>query len=205
MGDHPQTLGPRLFGLPSPPRAWAWGLGFGLLFFATFWLNDQFADWFSVVHNRISAVFLPAFVKVVAVMVAGGAGALGIFIGSLASGLFITHDPIGLVLWHAALSTTGVLVAVHLMRWGLRLDVLPMTLPMLLAVAVLASVTNAVLHGLFWSQWDEHVRGVGEITLMILGDLTGVAVGFLLLRAVVLTMKKARAWRASSIPNEPLN
>ncbi|MGA1041306.1 MAG: hypothetical protein ACO311_04780, partial [Burkholderiaceae bacterium] len=94
--------------------------------------------------------------------------------------------------------------AVHLMRWGLLLDVLPMTFSMLLAVAVLASVTNAVLHGLFWSQWDDYVRGVGEIALMILGDLTGVALGFLLLRASVLTMKKARAWRASSIPNEPL-
>jgi hypothetical protein len=204
MGDHPQTVGPRLFGLPSPPRAWAWGLGFGLLFLATFWLNDQFADWFSVVQNRISAVFLPAFVKVVAVMVAGGAGALGIFIGSLASGLFITHDTLSLALWHAALSTTGVLVAVYLMRWGLRLDVLPMTLPMLLAVAVLSSVTNAVLHGLFWSQWDAYVRSVDEIALMIFGDLTGVAVGFLLLRASVLAMKKARTWRASSIPNEPL-
>ncbi len=205
MGDHSQALSLRLFGLPSPPRAWAWGLGFGLLFFAAFWLNDQFADWFSVVHNRISAVFLPAFVKVLAVMVAGGAGALGIFIGSLASGLFITHNPVSLALWHAGLSTTGVLVAVHLMRWGLRLDVLPMTLPMLLAVAVLASVTNAVLHGLFWSHWDEHVRDIDEIALMIFGDLTGVAVGFLLLRAAVLAMKKARAWRASSIPNDPLN
>jgi hypothetical protein len=205
MGDHSQALSLRLFGLPSPPRAWAWGLGFGLLFFAAFWLNDQFADWFIVVHNRISAVFLPAFVKVLAVMVAGGAGALGIFIGSLASGLFITHDPVSLALWHAGLSTTGVLVAVHLMRWGLRLDVLPMTLPMLLAVAVLASVTNAVLHGLFWSHWDEHVQDIDEIALMIFGDLTGVAVGFLLLRAAVLAMKKALAWRASSIPNDPLN
>jgi hypothetical protein len=156
-----------------------------------------------VVHNRISAVFLPAFVRVVAVMVAGGAGALGILIGSLASGLFITHDPIGLALWHAALSTTGVVVAVHLMRWGLRLDVLPMNLPTLLAVAVLSTVTNALMHGLFWSQWDEHVRAIGEIALMILGDLAGVALGFLLLRASVLTMKKARAWRASSIPNKP--
>ena len=68
-------------GLGWPSRGSLWALAFAVLYVLVFQLNRLFDPIFSVIEERISMVFLPAFVRIAAILVAGAAGALGLFLG----------------------------------------------------------------------------------------------------------------------------
>ena len=76
MGERLQRLGSSLvssFYLQSPERPLGWALGFSVLFVLLWQINTLVSPFFDVVPDRVSLVFLPAFARVVAVVVASGA------------------------------------------------------------------------------------------------------------------------------------
>ena len=71
----------------------------------------------------------------------------------------------------------------------------------LLIVAGFTSIFSALLHGAFWAEFEPTALLVGThtVSLMMLGDLLGILLGFLLLRlglALVKTIRlQIRVWR----------
>jgi len=136
----------------------------------------------------ISWIFLPAAIRVLAVMVCDWAGALGLFVGAL-----FTHqtDPAaslsdGLVL--AFLSATGPLLACWLCT---RLLSLPTTLTglsarQLLVFATMGAVFNAVPHNIYFYLSGSMASPIEGLVPMFLGDLLGTAV---VLYAVSFTLR----------------
>ncbi|MFZ9176291.1 MAG: hypothetical protein ACO22J_00925, partial [Burkholderiaceae bacterium] len=119
MGERLQRLGSSLVSslcLQSPERPLGWALGFALLFVVLWQVNSLVSPVFDVVPDRVSLVFLPAFARVVAVVVAGGAGVFGILLGSLFVGLVLVGDPFHLALMNALSSA----LAPVLGYWALR-------------------------------------------------------------------------------------
>lgn len=185
---------PPLWGLGWPERApFAWAAAFALAFVVAYEVSSWLDPWVSVVDSRVSLVFLPAFFRVAAVLVAGLAGALGLFLGALFIGL--AHgDSLAVVLPQATFSALAPCLAVYLLRMALRRAMLSFDLVTLLLIGALTSIFSALLHGVFWAsfQSDILVWGADTITLMIIGDLIGVLLGFFLLSLAVRFIKAIR-------------
>lgn len=188
------ALRPPLWGLGWPEKApFAWAAAFALAFVLAYEVTSWLDPWVSVVDARVSLIFLPAFFRVVAVLVAGLAGALGLFWGAVFVGL--THgDSPAVVFPHATLSALAPCLAVYLLRMALRRAMLSIDLVTLLLLGALTSLFSALLHGVYWStfQSDTLVWGADTISLMMLGDLLGVLLGFFLLSLVVRFVKAIR-------------
>lgn len=166
-----------------PDHAVGWAAFFAAAYLSTFAVNELLLGMVDVLPHHISLVFLPAFVRVVSVVVAGFAGLMGVVIGSLLASLAYTDMPWFAGVLIATASGLGILLAYLVMRLLMNSERLPITLPVLLALTGLYSVFNAVVHGLFWDFLGLLDRvGSHELGLMMLGDFLGVIVMFLIAR-----------------------
>ena len=173
-----------------------WVVAVAVAYALTWLFNDLIASGMDVVEDRISLLFLPAFIRVAAIMIAGLAGWLGLFLGSLAIGLVWLGDPLELALLHSTATTLSVGLAVVLVAgWlGKRSGCLnSINMKAMLLTAGLAALFNASFHGLAWESQQLHFTEA-LFWMMIAGDLGGVALGYLLLRFGV------RTWRARALP-----
>ena len=169
---------------PRKPLFWA---AFFCVFYVLVYALDTLAKplW-DVVDGRISLMFLPAFVRVAAVLVAGLAGLLGIFVGSLFVCLFVVEDPLSLSLAHSLASAGGIGLAYWLTRYALRVNALPFTLSVLLTLTAFYSTFNALVHGLVWGLLlPDRLVTVSQLAMMIVGDFSGVVIGFVIVRILI--------------------
>ncbi len=165
-----------------PAHGARWALAFAALYALLFLLNDLLSSWFDVVDDRIALVFLPAFVRVAAVVVAKLAGVVGLFIGAFVISL-LYGDSLGVALGISLVSACGILIAYLILLQAMGLKSLPLSLPVLLMLTFLYAPLNAVLHALAWDGFGLSAGiTVVEIAYMMLGDLMGVVLIFLLLR-----------------------
>lgn len=143
-----------------------------------------------MVQDRISLLFLPAFVRVAAVVVAKLAGLLGLFLGSLVIGL-LYGDSLWIALGNSFASAAGIFCAYWVLCTAMRTESLPMTLPILVVLTALYSPINAMLHAFAW-QWLGLSSGITalEISLMMAGDILGVIAMFFLIQLVSRAIKK---------------
>jgi hypothetical protein len=188
-------------GLGWPEKApWAWSLGFAVSFVLLYELHRLMEPVVAVVDARVSLIFLPAFVRVVAVLVAGFAGALGIFAGALFLGV-VNGDGLWVATAQAAISASSPCLAVVLLQFAIRRSTRLFDLWTLLLVAGLTSLFSALLHGAFWAEFEPTALSVGAhtVSLMMFGDLLGIFLGFLLLRLGVALVRvirlQTRVWR----------
>jgi hypothetical protein len=196
VGREPKALGSAatsIWGLSKPDYPLLWASGFGFLFIALFWVNSLVGEQLAVVPDRIASVFLPAFVRVVALLVAGAAGAAGIFLGSFLSGMLITGDAWHISMAHAFLSTAGVWSAVCFCQWAFRQSPLELNWASIVAVGVLSSILNALVHGVFWASSFGEVRHIRELGWMVWGDLIGILLGFWILRLGLRLLRRAHS------------
>lgn len=164
-------------------------LGFAVLYVVLFLLNDLMAGWLTVIDGRISLLFLPAFARVAAVVVAKLAGLLGLFLGSLIMGL-VHGDPLWVALGVSCASVTGIFFAYWILLHAMRLQALPVSLPILLVLTALYAPLNAMMHAFVWEALGVSAGITAqEIGLMMAGDMFGVLVLFLMLRAVFAIVK----------------
>lgn len=188
-------------GLGWPEKApWAWSLGFAVLYVVLYELHRIMEPLVGVVDARVSFIFLPAFVRVVAVLVAGFAGAFGIFVGALFLGVG-NGDSLWVATAHAAISALSPCLAVLLLQFAIRRSAGLFDLWTLLLVAGFTSLFSALLHGAFWAEFEPTALSVGAhtVSLMMFGDLLGIFLGFLLLRLGVALVRvirlQTRVWR----------
>ncbi len=157
---------------------------FSALYLLLFLVNDLISPWVAVVDDRIATVFLPAFVRVAAVVVAKLAGLVGLFMGSMLISLWY-GDSFGVALGISLASVCGILIAYLILLWAMGVRTLPMSLPVLLVLTFLYAPLNAIVHALAWD-------GLGiaaditvlEIATMMLGDALGVVLMFFMVRAL---------------------
>lgn len=176
---------------PNKPLFWA--AFFCSLFVLVYVIDTLAKPFWNVVDGQISLMFLPAFVRVAAVLVAGLAGLLGVFAGSLFVCIFVVGDPVFLSLAHSLASAAGIGLAYALMRYSLRVNSLPFTLPVLLTLIAFYSTFNALVHGLVWALLlPERLITVSQLAMMIVGDFCGVGAGFLVVRVIIRTFSLKR-------------
>lgn len=181
-----------------PQQPVLWLSVFGLLFVLAFMANDGLlallSSSFQSIPDRIALVFLPAFIRVAAVLVAGLAGLIGISLGSFVISFFYIGDDLGYSALIALTSASGVFIAYWLMLKALQSEQIPFTLINLIVLAVLYSALNALIHGMIWGLIDfEEVIHLQDLAFMMLGDLVGVVLGFYITRLLIRAYQRFQA------------
>jgi hypothetical protein len=173
-------------------------LGVALTWFALYELNTWL---FSRIHltGFISWIFLPAAIRMLAVMVGGWTGALGLFLGAILTNLsLLKYEPFNIVVL-AGLSTLGPLVAFNLCTRWLKLprDLSGLQRSQLLVFAIAGAIFNTIPHNLYFYVTGLSPDAWSGVVPMFVGDLTGtLIVLYLASLAVRLLTKGARGYRA---------
>lgn len=206
MGERLQRLGSSLVSslyLQSLERPLGWALGFSGLFVLLWQINALVSPFFDVVPDRVSLVFLPAFARVVAVVVAGGAGVFGIFLGSLFIGLAVVGDTMTVALTNALSSALAPVLAYWLLRRLGTSDFVRgdgLTWSSFMLLTVLCGLMNALVHGAVWSGQQAMSQSVLNLVIMTIGDLVGVVLCLSLVKCLVVIcpgcMRQLLGWLA---------
>jgi hypothetical protein len=142
-----------------------------ILYILNDWLFDHVA-----ISLYASWVFLPAALRMLAVMLCGWVGVLGLFVGSVVTGYY-THgmtDPGMLVVLAGLSALTPMMAFLVCTRWfGWRADLRGLNATQLVVLSTLVSLFGATLHNL-------HLLAIGAIETfgptfmtMFVGDMVG--------------------------------
>ena len=161
-------------------RAWLkpdWVLpvgGVALAWVALFELNGYWFE-FLAISPYVGWIFLPAALRVLAVLLFKARGVLGLFLGAI-----ITNAPLWGVHWLDALALSAVsALAPALALWlGVRWFKLRPSLEgldgwQLLALSAFAAVCNSVLHGFVFYAIEHDTPWKNAIVSMTVGDFAG--------------------------------
>ena len=132
-----------------------WAVGIAGTYSLVWWLNSNPPFGLEVVEDRVSLIHLPAFVRVAAVMIGGIAATLSVGLAAIL-----------VAAWTGKRS--GCLKSINIRG--------------MLLTAGLAALLNAAFHNFVW-QAHGLTLSLSEFWMMVAGDLGGVALGYLLLRA----------------------
>ena len=168
-------------------RAFAWMLFFALLFYLVYALFQLIAPSVAYSGDKISLLYLPAFIRVLAVLVSGIAGALGIFVGHLMVYAVYKSDPLSFAISASAINALAPLIALILTRFVFRTnEVLDLGWRALWVLSALAALFAGFLKAGFW-----FVTGLGELGSLdsalanALGNFLGIVVGYVLWRLLL--------------------
>ena len=147
-----------------------------------------------VVNQNVSWVFLPAFVRVLSVLLAGYAGVVGLFVGALFTNLPINSVELIDVLALTSLTAINPLLAVWLLvrYFGLKTDLSDLRWWHLIAFATAGAISNVVLTQTYLSHSLRQDVSTGSWWPMLVGDLVGT---FVMLYAASFLMRLAAKLR----------
>lgn len=157
-------------------------LAAGFLFFTVHIFNSWLLE-FIQITDHISLLYLPAFLRLMNVLVLGVLwGSLGTAVGG---GLlfFWMQDSLLMSVLNTLVSASGAALSVWVMRILQGRPLLISRLPDLLRLSVLNALLNALMHHLLWSWLDpSELVSPYQVFYMAIGDLNGAIVGALGLR-----------------------
>jgi hypothetical protein len=151
--------------------------GVALAWCALYELNGRLFEALQL-NGHISWIFLPAALRLVAVLLFDGRGAAGLFIGALATQPgALTHDP-GTALSIAAISALAPWLAVRLCLKLMRLprDLSGLGLRQVAIMAAASAATSVVLHHAYLTRQSGWELGLQGVAPMFLGDLAGMLI-----------------------------
>lgn len=127
------------------------------------------------VNQNVSWIFLPAVVRVLAVMLAGYAGVIGLFIGALITNLPITSSELFDVFMLSSLAGLTPLLAVWLVvrYFGLDEEFSDLRWWHLIAFSTAGAISNVVLTQCYLAYSSRHDATSGSWFPMLVGDLLG--------------------------------
>ncbi len=166
----------------------------------TYVLCFKLNEWlFSVakVSDHISWIFLPAAIRMLAVLLLGWAGVAGLYIGSLSLlGSLFEFDPLA-ALFVAGLSSVPCLVAARVVQRLLRVgsDLSGMTGGQLLLFGVAGGFLSSGVHTLYFAYASQNLQALEGFVPMFVGDTVGTLI-MLYLGALILN-------RFFPVPKEP--
>ena len=145
-----------------------------LIYVLVFKLN---AWLFSVakITDHISWIFLPAAIRMLAVMLLGWSGVAGLYIGSLSLlGSMFEFDPVGALIV-AGLSSVPCLIAARVVQrlFRVRTDLAGMTGRQLLVFGVAGGFLSSGLHTLYFAYAAQSLAPVEGFVPMFVGDTLG--------------------------------
>lgn len=152
-------------------------------------LYQLHAWWFLALDwaDGVSWVFLPAAVRLLAVLLFGFAGALGVFLGGIFTMSMIEEASLSKALGIAAASALGPWIAVQLLLRRLRL---PDTLAglgaqQLAVLAVGSAAASACLHNTFYWLSTHRPDPLSGLLPMFTGDIAGTLIVLYLVRTAI--------------------
>lgn len=166
-------------------------LGVALAWFALFQLNTWL---FSTIHltGFISWIFLPAAIRMLAVMVGGWTGTLGLFFGGILTNLsLLKYEPFNIVML-AGLSALGPLIAFNLCTRWLKLprDLAGLQRSQLLVFAIVGAIFNSFPHNLYFYFTGLSPDAWSGVVPMFIGDLAGTLIMLYLASLVIRLFSK---------------
>ena len=173
-------------------RSFPVAAGIAVLWVCLYWLNDwafhslektQAASW----------IFLPAALRLIAVLIWGLPGALGLWIGALVTSSQVFGSWTPAVLIAAPMSALAPLLAVALMRepLGLKPDLRGLSVGALAQLALANATCSALLHCLVFILLNDPIANPADILTMLIGDLIGTLVALYALK-LLLSILPAR-------------
>ena len=178
---------------PLWPRQHAdrWIAGYALAFFLAYWANVGIRGFFEVIPGFVYLIYLPAFVRVVAVATAGLAGVLGVALGHLATQMVFKDLTLSVMLLTTvagALAPLLALLTVRKWRPNIEINACPKTLAVF---ALLTCGLNVLFRAVVW-QWTGEQTPSPDLQTMaylLMGNVGGVLVGYLVLRFGLLALR----------------
>jgi hypothetical protein len=135
------------------------------------WLFERLA--FS---EQVSWVFLPAALRMIAVLLAGWVGALGIFLGTLATCIYLlgSNDPYNILIIAgiSALAPTAALM-VCTSFWGAQINLAGLSATNLLVLSTVAAGFTAIMHNAYFMLSGKVDAVASSTGAMFVGDLIG--------------------------------
>ncbi len=149
-------------------------LGVAALWVCLYWLND-WAFHFLEKTQAANWIFLPAGLRLIAVLVWGLPGALGLWIGAIVTSSQVFGSWTPAVFIAAPMSALAPLLAVGLMRepLALRPDLGGLSVHSLAQLAVANATCSALLHSLVFLGLADPRANAADILTMLIGDLVG--------------------------------
>ena len=128
-----------------------------------------------VVNQNVSWVFLPAFVRVLSVLVAGYAGVVGLFIGALFTNLPINSVELIDVLVLTSITALNPLLGVWVLvrYFGLKTDLSDLRWWHLISFAAAGALSNVLLTQAYLAHSLRQEVSTGSWWPMLVGDLVG--------------------------------
>ncbi len=174
-----------------PTRPLRWMIIFATLYVGFYVINLWIAPIFDVIPGRVSLLFLPAFIRVASILIAGLAGLAGVALGSVLISVLVFQEPVITAIWISIASSIGIGLSYVVLRYATNSKKLPFTLPVLMVLTTLYCAFNALLHGLAWELVDiASTITMKDLALMMLGDFMGVIVMFYGLRLALRLVKR---------------
>lgn len=174
-----------------PTRPLRWMIIFATLYVGFYVINLWIAPIFDVIPGRVSLLFLPAFIRVASILIAGLAGLAGVALGSVLISVLVFQEPVITAIWISIASSIGIGLSYVVLRYATNSKKLPFTLPVLMVLTTLYCAFNALLHGLAWELVDiASTITMKDLALMMLGDFMGVIVMFYGLRLAFRLVKR---------------
>jgi hypothetical protein len=174
---------------------------FSLAHLANAWLFQ-----FLSVSPYISWIYLPAFLRVIYVLVLGPwLGSITIFLGSLPL-IGILEGSLSQALLNALCSALSPVLALGLFKLLKQRDLLLNRLRDLIELCLLYALLNAVVHHLSWAlQQPDQLLNVAQLPIMVVGDLLGAVAGAYLFSQLIrrLGLYKKLERLSQTKPSDP--
>jgi hypothetical protein len=173
-----------------------WIAGYAAAFVLAYWANVGIRGFFEVIPDFVYLIYLPAFVRVVAVATAGLAGVLGVALGHLLTQVVFKEWDIQvrlLTTLAGALAPLAALLVIRKWRPGIEINACPKYLAVF---AVLSCCLNVLFRAAVW-QWTGEATPpptLQSMGLLLMGNLGGVALGYLILRSALLLKQGRSSW-----------
>lgn len=167
-------------------HAVAWVLFFAFLFYVVYALFQLIAPLVAYSGDKVSLLYLPAFIRVLSVLVAGLAGAAGIFLGHLMVYAVYKSDPLLFSISASAINALAPLAALIATRFVFNTHgLLELGWKPLLILSLFAAIFAGLFKVTFW-----FITHLGEMASLdnlfanAFGNFMGILAGFLLLRVL---------------------
>lgn len=145
-------------------------LAYWLLYYLNKWIFTSFAF-----TSTVAWIFLPAAIRVIAVLLFSWRGVVGLFIGTLATSIPLfgvtSVDSYVFPVLSAFAPMLAVSLGAYLMK--IKADLCGLTARQLFAFAVLGALFNSVPHNLYFQFAGEAQSWLTALIPMFVGDLVG--------------------------------
>jgi len=161
---------------------------------STYYLNEWLFSQFILVEGFISWVFLPAAIRVLAVLLAGWVGVVGLFLGSIVTFMFVTgYEPVAIhILVLATISSVAPMLALLICAKYLNIQnsLQGLSASNLFVLCVVSAIFSVFPFNLAYYFFGLSINILDGIGPMFIGDFLGMLMVLYLIRLLLPKSQK---------------